>query len=151
MARGLLSHVDFSVADPAASVRFYDALLTALGFARVRAGTPEWQDPGPTRAAWAIRYPDGTHFGIDLRPAERDLARRYDRRAPGPHHLAFQVGSDAEVEAVHAALRSAAAHVLDPPAHYGGTPGYGEHYYAVFFADPDGFKVEVVHAPGFTA
>ena len=32
------------------------------------------------------------------------------------------------------------AEVLDPPGEY-----YGAEYYAVFFADPDGLKVEVVH------
>ncbi len=34
--------------------------------------------------------------------------------------------------------------VLDPPAEY---PEYGPQYYAVFFADPDGMKLEVVHEP----
>ena len=40
------------------------------------------------------------------------------------------------------------ATVLDPPADYGGQPGYREGYYAVFFADPDGVKLEVVSVPG---
>ena len=35
------------------------------------------------------------------------------------------------------------ATILDPPAEYGYTPGY----YAVFFADPDGIKLEVVFEP----
>jgi glyoxylase I family protein len=41
------------------------------------------------------------------------------------------------------------AEVLDEPRDYGGKPGYGRHYYAVFFSDPDGFKIEVVHAEAF--
>ena len=32
---------------------------------------------------------------------------------------------------------------LDPPAEYGGRPAYGDSYYAVFVADPDGVKLEV--------
>jgi hypothetical protein len=32
--------------------------------------------------------------------------------------------------------------VLDAPAEY---PEYGRGYYAVFFADPDGLKLEAVH------
>jgi hypothetical protein len=40
------------------------------------------------------------------------------------------------------------AEVLDAPSQYGGQQGYGEYYYAAFFADPDKFKVEVVHARG---
>jgi hypothetical protein len=34
--------------------------------------------------------------------------------------------------------------VLDAPAEY---PEYGAGYYAVFFADPDGMKLELVHFP----
>ena len=33
------------------------------------------------------------------------------------------------------------AEVLDPPGIHNNQPGY----YAVFFRDPDGFKLEVVH------
>ncbi len=36
------------------------------------------------------------------------------------------------------------ATVLDPPADY---PAYGNGYYAVFFADPDGIKLEFVYLP----
>lgn len=152
MARGHLSHLDFSVGDPARSIPFYHTLLSALGYRRFRADDEAWREPAPSRAAWAIRFPDGTSFGIDLRPAHEDRRhRRYDRTEPGPHHLAFQVDDDAAVEEVHRAMRAAGAEVLDAPCDYGGRPGYGRHYYAVFFADPDGFKVEVVHAPQFVA
>ncbi|MCZ6888470.1 MAG: VOC family protein [Gammaproteobacteria bacterium] len=147
MAAGFLSHIDFSVAYPQKSIRFYDALLTALGYTRWRSEDPEWCEPDPTRAAWGVRYADGSAFGIDLRPARMNSRdRRYDRGEPGPHHMAFQVDDDAQIDRIHEVMRAVGADVLDPPADYGGQQGYGEHYYAVFFADPDGFKVEVVSA-----
>jgi len=34
--------------------------------------------------------------------------------------------------------------ILDTPCEY---PQYGSEYYAVFFADPDGMKLELVHFP----
>ena len=37
--------------------------------------------------------------------------------------------------------------MLDPPVDYSGHPAYGPGYYAAFFADPDGVKLEVVHLP----
>jgi hypothetical protein len=37
--------------------------------------------------------------------------------------------------------------VLDPPYDYSGREGYTDGYYAAFFADPDGVKLEVVHEP----
>jgi glyoxylase I family protein len=145
MSRGALSHVDFSVGDPHRAISFYDRLLTTLGYRRWRGDDPAWQEPNPTRAAWGIVYPDGGTFGIDLRPATTNADRTYDRYEPGPHHMAFHADSDELVDAVHRAMVAAGAPVLDPPCNYGGQKGYGDYYYAVFFADPDGFKVEVVN------
>ena len=142
---GSLAHIDFSVADPAVSIPFYDALLTVLGYTRWRSADPAWQEPGATRAAWYIRNPDGSRFAIDLRPALR--LRRYDRYEPGPHHIAFDAADHDAVHAAHRAMRSIGADILDPPAEYGGASGnrdaYGDHYFALFVADPDGVKLEV--------
>jgi len=38
--------------------------------------------------------------------------------------------------------------ILDAPAEY---PEYAPGYYAVFFADPDGLKLEFVHTPVWPA
>ncbi len=48
---------------------------------------------------------------------------------------------------MHEAVRAVGGEVLDAPTQYGGTEGYGEFYYAVFFADPDGLKLEVCFVP----
>jgi catechol 2,3-dioxygenase-like lactoylglutathione lyase family enzyme len=45
---------------------------------------------------------------------------------------------------MHKLLVEIGATVLDPPKHY---PHYCKGYYAVFFADPDGLKLEFVHTP----
>ena len=50
------------------------------------------------------------------------------------------------VERIHEAVISAGGTCLDPPAEYTG-PAYGDGYYAAFFADPDGLKLEVVYPP----
>ena len=44
--------------------------------------------------------------------------------------------------ALHRKLVDFGAKILDPPDHY-----YGPRYYAVFFADPDGLKLEYVWTP----
>jgi hypothetical protein len=41
-----------------------------------------------------------------------------------------------------------AARCWTSPTEYGGKPGYGKQYYAVFFADPDGVKLEVCFVRG---
>ena len=66
---------------------------------------------------------------------------------PGPHHIAFHAESDAAVDRVHAAVVAAGGEVLDAPTHYAGKDSYGDYYYAAFFADPDGVKLEVCYVP----
>lgn len=137
-ARGLVSHVDLTVTDVARSERFYDRVLGHLGFRRLE-GSP---DP-----CWWMRYASGVAWGIALQAARPESrGKAHDRYAPGLHHLAFHAESRADVDATHALLVSMGARVLDPPAEYAG-PAYSPGYYAVFFADPDGLKLEVVHEP----
>ena len=146
---GPLSHIDISVAEPERAIPFYHAFLTALGFKRWRVDAPEWSGAHPTRATWGRMNGDGSRFDIEVKPAEGEhRRRRYDRYAPGPHHIAFHAESEAAVDAAHAAVVAAGGTVLDAPMNYGGRSGYGEFYYAAFFADPDGFKLEVCYVPG---
>jgi catechol 2,3-dioxygenase-like lactoylglutathione lyase family enzyme len=44
-------------------------------------------------------------------------------------------------------LRAQGAELESEPQEYTYIPGY----YAVFFYDPDGLKLEIVHVPGLTA
>lgn len=146
--RGNLAHIDISVSSPEAAIRFYDAFFTALGYTRTDYDHPDWKGPNPRRASWAMMLPDGSHMGFEVRPSSaEEKDRRYNRYEPGPHHMAFQADSPGQVDQVYKAMVSVDAEVLDPPVDYGGTPGYGKSYYAVFFADPDGFKLEVVYVP----
>jgi len=62
----------------------------------------------------------------------------------GFHHLALRAKSRADVDRFHVFLVREGVTVLDAPAEY---PQYGPDYYAVFFADPDGMKLELVHFP----
>jgi catechol 2,3-dioxygenase-like lactoylglutathione lyase family enzyme len=136
--RSLLSHIDLTVADLDRAVAFYERLLGHLGFTRLT------HSPDP---CWVLRHGDGTSWGIALQPARPDRRdRHHDRYAPGLHHLAFHAESREDVDRTYALLCEWGATILDPPAEYGG-PAYSPGYYAVFFADPDGLKLEVVHEP----
>jgi glyoxylase I family protein len=147
-ATGPLSHIDLTVGDPARAIPFYAALLEALGWRRMRVDLPDFQGDHPRRACWFMRGSEGPGFGIEVRPGRGENARRpVDRYAPGMHHMAFHAESRERVDAVHAAVVAIGGEVLDPPADYSGHPAYGPGYYAVFFADPDGTKLEVVSFP----
>ena len=145
---GSLNHIDISVGYPEKSIPFYEAFFTALGYKRWKLPAPEWSGANPRRATWSIKQSDCAIFGVEVRPAReetRDL--KYDRYAPGPHHLAFNAASAGVVHEVHAAMIAVGATVLDPPADYSSQTGYSAGYYAVFSADPDGLKLEVAHIP----
>lgn len=143
---GSLSHIDISVGYPERSIPFYDALLTALGYSRCNIDHPAWRGNNPSRASWIILNADGSQFDIEVRPARVEVRdNAYDRYSPGPHHIAFYAEDEASIDRVHNRVQAVGGEVLDPPSNYGGQPGYGEYYYAVFFADPDGFKLEVCH------
>lgn len=146
---GPLAHIDISVGRPERSIPFYAAFLEALGYRRRQVPRPEWREPGATRATWGLRCGGGARFEVELRPARPESRERsYDAYEPGPHHLAFHAESRETVERVHAAMLRVGATVLDPPADYGERPGYDPGYFAAFFADPDGLKLEVAHIPG---
>lgn len=137
MIRGSPSHIDLTVTDLARSSSFYDPVLAKLGYRplpQAGAGAP----------CWGVEDSAGGIFSIALKCARsEDASRRHDRYSPGLHHLAFHADSRAEIDDFHAFLRGIGATILDAPAEYEYTPGY----YAVFFADPDGLKLELVHEP----
>ncbi len=60
------------------------------------------------------------------------------------HHLAWHAESRGDVDRLHELLLAMGARILDAPADY---PQYWPVYYAVFFADPDGLKLEYVWTP----
>ena len=132
MKLGTLSHICLTVRDFSVSVPFYDQVMEFLGYRRseTRDDYVEWDGP----AGWFI-----------LRPArEASADRTHDRYSPGLHHLAWRADSRAEVDALASLLREMNATIESGPADQ---PDYGDGYYAVFFLDPDGIKLELAHTP----
>ena len=91
----------------------------------------------------------GAVVEIGLVTAHGDgAARTHDRYSPGLHHLAFGAPDRDAVDRVHQRLVALGVTVLDAPADY---PKYEPGYRAVFFADPDGLKLEYVYTPTVAA
>ena len=129
-------HVDLVVSSIERSLPFYRDLLGPLGFHRI--GEVEGER-GET--IWYISGP-GT---IGLREAQ--IEGSYDRYRVGLHHLALEVSSRGVVDERAEWLRAQGAEIESGPEEYAYMPGY----YAVFFYDPDGIKLELVHVPGLAA
>jgi len=130
-------HVDLVVSSIERSLPFYRDLLGPLGFHRISEVEGE---RGET-----IWYLSGPGSEIGLREAQTEGG--YDRYRVGLHHLALEVASRAAVDERTEWLRSQGAEIESGPEEYAYMPGY----YAVFFYDPDGIKLELVHVPGLAA
>jgi glyoxylase I family protein len=129
-------HVDLVVTDAERSVAFYQELLAPLGWRRVGTIVGE---RGET--VWYLGGPDAA---LGLRAKQSDAhPSPYDRYAVGLHHVAFEAASRDAVDERHEWLRAQGAEVESDPREYDYLPGY----YAVFFYDPDGIKLEIVHVP----
>ncbi len=132
-------HVDLVVSSIERSLPFYRELLAPLGFHRI--GEVEGER-GET-----IWYVSGPGSSIGLREAQSEREQPFDRYEVGLHHLALEASSRAAVGERAAWVRGQGLEIESGPEEYGYSPGY----YAVFFFDPDGIKLEIVHVPGLAA
>lgn len=132
-----VDHLDLVVTDLGRSLEFYNGLLGPLGFTRNSEIVGERGE--------RVVYIGGTGgTSVSLREAQSDShAVPYDRYAVGIHHLCFGAPTREAVEERAAWLRERGAEIESGPAEYTYTPAY----YAVFFYDPDGIKLEIVHRP----
>ena len=124
-------HVIVNASDLERARRFYGWLLPRLGYAGVRHehGVSGWY--GEAGSYW-------------VKQADPRLGDGFSKDRVGLCEIAFRAGSREQVDALARELAEGGARILDPPREYAYVPGY----YAVFFADPDGIKVELVHIPG---
>jgi len=132
-----IHHVDLVVSSIEQSLPFYTDLLGPIGYTRVSEVEGE---RGET-----IWYLTGPGASVGLREAQADQS--HDRYAVGLHHVAFEASSRAQVDELARWVRTQGVEVENEPQEYTYSPGY----YAFFFRDPDGIKLEVVHVPGLVA
>jgi catechol-2,3-dioxygenase len=105
--RGTIDHLDLTVQDVAVSAPFYEALLSFLGYRRVR--------EAPSGIDWDLLSPNGS-CSIGIKPAR--TLRAHDRYSCGLHHLAWRAESRDDVDRLYNLLLSVPATILDPPAEY---------------------------------
>lgn len=124
---GGLHHLEFYVADLERSAAFWGDLLARFGYRPFQ----EWDEGISFRSA-------GLAIALVAVPSGGE---ELDRRSAGLNHIAFGLGTTADVDALRRDLADAGVRLLydDRYPHAG-----GEDHYAVFFEDPDGLKVEVV-------
>jgi glyoxylase I family protein len=132
-----IDHLDLVVSSIERSLPFYRDLLKPLGFERVREVEGEEGETihyisGPGACALGLRQKQSEAHGVP-----------FDRYAVGVHHVAFLAPSRGAVDQSARWLAAHGIEIESEPREYDYRPGY----YAVFFYDPDGIKLEIVHIP----
>ena len=116
-----IDHISIRVSDYQKSKAFYSKLFEFLGF--------EISDEYPGTIGWTNGK---TRYWI----AGAEGRKKYKIGDVGLHHYAFQLRSRRDVDALQAYLEKEKARIVDP------ADEYYDDYYAVFFLDPDGIKLE---------
>jgi catechol 2,3-dioxygenase-like lactoylglutathione lyase family enzyme len=116
-----IDHISIRVKDYEKSKAFYSRLFDFLGF--------EISDEYPSTIGWTNGK---TRYWIA--PAEGRKSHRIGD--VGFHHYAFELRNRKDVDALQAFLEKEGVKIVDP------ADEYYEDYYAVFFLDPDGLKLE---------
>jgi catechol 2,3-dioxygenase-like lactoylglutathione lyase family enzyme len=131
-----IDHIDLVVSSLERSLVFYGGLLGPLGFTRWSTITGERGE----RVVYLGR--EGSHLAIGLRERGSETDdRSYDRYAVGVHHVALSAPSREAIDERARWLADQGARIESGPGEY----DYSPTYYAVFFYDPDGIKLELVH------
>lgn len=125
-----IDHIYIAVSNLCLSEAFYDRVMPELGF---RKNTFTIND------AQHIQYYN-RHFGYVLRPAAHDTPMHNPYQS-GLHHLCFRVESIEDVNNVAQALTTLGINCTDPRKY----SEYAEDYYAIFFEDPDGIRLEITN------
>lgn len=125
MRARLFDHIDLRVKNREAAQRFYAQILPAIGFHVDKSGK-----------RWGLFEAEGEtavdFFGFE---AESD-------HQPNANRIAFWAESREAVDRVGEILQKAGARNIEGPEL---CVDYSPGYYAVFFEDPDGNKLEVCH------
>ena len=126
MSPNPFNHIDLRVRNFGDATEFYREFLPAVGFSEPWTGE-EWIGSSTSEA-----FPSKALFGFTEDPEHQ----------PNGTRIAFWVSSPAEVDRVAGIIQRAGAKNVEGPLF---NPEYDETYYAVFFEDPSGNRLEVVY------
>jgi len=118
----IFDHVDLRVKSLAAAAPFYHALLPALGF-NVRVEIAGW-----------LQFERS-----DAQASEFFGVTEDSMHSPNASRIAFWAESTARVDEIHALLAKIGAQNVEGPGWESKT------YYAVYFEDPSGNRLEICH------
>ena len=126
----MLGHLGINVPDLSVAKRYYDALMPLVGFEPFFHADDEFAfRPADNKPGTYLFFYPVTETG------------GYSAQRTGLQHLAFIVRRRSLVHTVHDHVMQIGGAVIYPPQYF---PQYPGHYYATFWYDPFGIKLEAV-------
>jgi catechol 2,3-dioxygenase-like lactoylglutathione lyase family enzyme len=126
MKKRCFDHIDLRVKDMAVARKFYGKFLPQLGFVHEKPG----------------RYYHTFYSASGDKPAEFFCFSPDKNHKPNRTRIAFWADTREEVDRLAGLVREAGGKALEGPEV---CRGYSPGYYACFFEDPDGNKLEICY------
>lgn len=129
--KSYLYHTKICVTSPAKSIPFYKDFFAYLGYRVIDESKNHLGVSNGKDDFWIV-------------PISKTGERKFKEGSVGLHHLAFMVNGKKEVDKFYIdfLLSRKIKTLYKSPRLF---PQYTKDYYAVFFKDPDGMKIEVVY------
>jgi len=132
MIKGTLQHTKINISNPAISIPFYKEFFTYLQYKIIEESDEHIAFTDGVSDFWLIK----TESGYEN--------TKFNSENTGLNHFAFIVESKDDVDTFYKdfILNKNRTTLYGAPALY---PEYHKDYYAVFFEDPDGIKLEIMY------
>ena len=126
----MLGHLGINVPDLAAAKAYYDQLMPSFGFEQFFSKSDDiaYLPADGKRGTCLFFYPSA-------------IEGDFSPHRTGLQHIAFMVKTRAEVEATYRLAEQLGSELISKPQEF---PQYPPPYYAAFWLDPFGIKIEVV-------
>ena len=128
-----IDHLMINCNDYEAAIRFYAWLMPLIGYPQ----TVSVEQPAPLNG-W---FGEGGSLWVS--PSNSTGRQPFSKERVGLREIAFRADSRAQIDELATSIAAHGGTILDSPREYDYVPGY----YSVFFTDPDGLKLELVHVP----
>jgi glyoxylase I family protein len=136
-----IDHLMINCNDYDAAIRFYSWLMPLIGYPQ----TVSFEQPAPASGTinGAINGWFGAGGSLWVSASEKAGRQAFSKERIGLREIAFRAESRAQIDELANQIAAHGGKILDAPREYDYVPGY----YSVFFTDPDGIKLELVHVP----
>jgi glyoxylase I family protein len=132
-----IDHLMINCNDYEAAIRFYSWLMPQIGYPQM----VSFEQPAP--ASRAINGWFGAGGSLWVSASAKASRQPFSKERVGLREIAFRAESRTQIDELANQIPAHGGKILDAPREYDYVPGY----YSVFFTDPDGIKLELVHVP----